>query len=152
MRALFKRNISEAPRREKDGLVSHILLHKGDVPVARLTVTWVDVAPGSGQRPHEHAPEQVYVVARSRGRMRVGDEERAVDEGDVIFIPPGVVHGIENASEEVLTYVSAATPALDWERSTTGARRGPELDGERRGNERRFSNRSRARPRWRRGR
>ena len=46
--------------------------------------------------------------------MRVGGEERTVDEGDVIFIPPGVVHGIENASEEVLTYVSAATPALNW--------------------------------------
>jgi mannose-6-phosphate isomerase-like protein (cupin superfamily) len=114
VRALFKRNMSEAPRRVKGGLVSHILLHEGDVPGARLTVTWVDVAPGSGQRPHEHAPEQVYVVVRGRGRMRVGDDERAVDEGDVIFIPPGVVHGIENASKGVLTYVSAATPALDW--------------------------------------
>ncbi len=111
---MYKRNRSEAPQREKDGLVSHILLHEGDVPGARLAVTWVDVAPGSGQRPHEHAPEQVYVVVRGRGRMRVGDEERAVDEGDAIFIPPGVVHGIENASEEVLIYVSAATPTVDW--------------------------------------
>jgi quercetin dioxygenase-like cupin family protein len=54
--------------------------------------------------------------------MRVGDEQRAVDEGDAIFIPPGVVHGIENASEEVLTHVSAATPTLDWRTFYDGAR------------------------------
>lgn len=111
---MFKRGRSESPRRERDGLVSHILLHEGDVPETRLTVTWVDVAPGSGQRPHGHVPEQVYVVVRGGGRMRVGGEERTVAEGDMIFIPPGVVHSIENASEEVLTYVSAATPAVDW--------------------------------------
>jgi mannose-6-phosphate isomerase-like protein (cupin superfamily) len=111
---LFKRGRSEPPRRERDGLVSHILLHEGDVPEARLTVTWVDVAPGSGQRPHGHVPEQVYVVVRGQGRMRVGDEERTVAGGDMVFIPPGVVHTIENASEEVLIYVSAATPTVDW--------------------------------------
>ena len=67
---MFKRRRSEPPRRERDGLVSHILLHEGDVPEARLTVTWVDVAPGPGQRPHSHAPEQVYVAVGGRGRMR----------------------------------------------------------------------------------
>ena len=66
-------------------------------------MTWVDVAPVSGQRPHGHVPEQVYVLVRGRGRIRVGDKERTVVEGDIVFIPPGVVHSIENASEEVLT-------------------------------------------------
>ena len=78
---MFKRGRSEPPGRERDGLVSHILLHEGDVPEARLTVTWVDVAPGSGQRPQGHVPEQVYVVVRGQGRMRVGDEERTVAKG-----------------------------------------------------------------------
>ena len=112
---VFKRNRSEAPRRERDGLASHILLHAGDLPETRLTVTWVDVGPGSGQIPHSHAPEQVYVVVRGRGKMKVGDEERLVVEGDLIHIPPDTLHGMENISDEVLTYVSAATPALDWE-------------------------------------
>ena len=46
--------------------------------------------------------------------MRVGDEERTVAGRDMVFIPPGVVHSIENASEEVLTYISAAPPTVDW--------------------------------------
>ena len=112
---MFKKSRSEAERRERDGLVSHILLQEGDLPGARMTVTWVDVAPGSRQRAHSHAPEQVYVVVRGRGKMRIGDEERWVEAGDLIFIPPEAVHGIENPSDEVLTYVSAATPNVDWE-------------------------------------
>ncbi len=112
---MFRRRRSEALRRERDELVSRILLHDGDLAETRLTVTWVDVAPGSGQRPHGHAPEQVYVILRGRGRMRVGDEELVVGEGDLIHIPPGTLHGIENLADEVLTYVSAATPTIDWE-------------------------------------
>lgn len=112
---MFRRNRSEALRRERDGLVSRILLHGGDLPETRLTVTWVEVDPGSGQRPHSHAPEQVYVIVRGRGKMKVGDEELMVVEGDLIHIPPETLHAIENLADEVLTYVSAATPTVDWE-------------------------------------
>ncbi len=112
---MFKRSRSEAARRVRDGLVSHILLHAGDLPETRLTVTWVDVDPGSRQRPHSHAPEQVYVVVKGGGKAKVGEEERWVAAGDLIYIPPNTLHGIENSSNEVLTYISAATPAVDWE-------------------------------------
>jgi quercetin dioxygenase-like cupin family protein len=112
---VFKRNRSEAPWRERDGLVSRVILHEGDPPETKLMVTWVDVNPGSGQRPHSHAPEQVYVIVRGEGKMRVGDEERRVVEGDLIHIPSDTLHGIENSSDGVFTYVSAATPAADWE-------------------------------------
>jgi mannose-6-phosphate isomerase-like protein (cupin superfamily) len=78
---VFTRNKSEASRRERDGLVSHILLEKGDVLGSELTITWVDVVPGSTQRPHDHWPEQVYVVVGGRGSMKVGDEERLVARG-----------------------------------------------------------------------
>jgi mannose-6-phosphate isomerase-like protein (cupin superfamily) len=32
----------------------------------------------------------------------------------MVFIPPGVVHTIENTLEEALTYISAAAPTVDW--------------------------------------
>ena len=112
---MFTRNKSQASRRERDGLVSHILLEKGDVPGGELTVTWVDVAPGSAQISHKHVPEQVYVVVRGRGLMRVGDEERPAAEGDLVYIPSNMAHNIENISDQVLTYVSAATPNMNWQ-------------------------------------
>ncbi len=112
---MYTRNKEEGPKRERSGLVSYILLQRGDLPKVGLMATWVEVAPGSRQRPHDHASEQVYVIVAGRGRMLVGEEEREVGAGDLVYIPSDAVHGIENASEEVLTYVSAATPALDAE-------------------------------------
>ena len=47
--------------------------------------------------------------------MKVGDEERLVVEGDLVYIPPDTIHGIENLADEVLTYLSAASPTVDWE-------------------------------------
>jgi mannose-6-phosphate isomerase-like protein (cupin superfamily) len=112
---MYTRSKEESPRRERGGLVSHILLQRGDLPDVGLTATWVDVAPGSRQRPHDHPSEQVYVITAGRGGMLVGEEERQVGSGELIYVPPGAVHGIENVSEEVLAYISAATPALDAE-------------------------------------
>jgi len=109
---MYVSDLSTAPKREIDGLVAHILLERGDAPGGDLSVTWVDVQPGSEQKPHRHDPQQVYVITRGRGRMRVGEDERDVSEGQMVFIPPGVGHGIVNTGEGTLTYVSAATPAF----------------------------------------
>jgi mannose-6-phosphate isomerase-like protein (cupin superfamily) len=47
--------------------------------------------------------------------MLVGEEEQEISAGDLVYVPSSAVHGIDNASEEALTYVSAAAPALDAE-------------------------------------
>jgi mannose-6-phosphate isomerase-like protein (cupin superfamily) len=109
---MYVSDLATAPKRELDGLVSHILLDEGDAPGGELSITWVDVEPGGEQKPHSHAPQQVYVITHGMGRMRVGDEQRDVREGHMIFIPPDTQHGIVNTGEDVLTYISAATPAF----------------------------------------
>ena len=111
---MYKRNKSEVPTRERDGLTCHLLLQDTDVRGTRLAVTWVDVEPGSRQQPHLHLPEQIYVIVKGEGRMQVGQKFREVSEGDIIYIPPNIVHGIENTSPyATLTYVTAATPSFD---------------------------------------
>ncbi|HWQ19989.1 MAG TPA: cupin domain-containing protein [Methanotrichaceae archaeon] len=111
---MFKRNLINAPRRVRGGLTSCILLQKGDVPGDKLAITWVDVGPGSAQRPHAHDSEQVYVIIQGRGCMQVDDERQEVKAGDLIHISSGIRHHIENLSaDQVLTYISAATPAFN---------------------------------------
>lgn len=44
--------------------------------------------------------------------MKVGEDERDVREGQMVFVPPKVEHGIVNTGDGPLTYVSAATPAF----------------------------------------
>jgi len=109
-------NKDDAPEfRTKDGLVSRILHAGGDVDT-NLAVTWVEVEPGGSQVIHSHNHEQVYVVISGEGRVYVDGDNRAVSAGELIHIPSNADHGIENTSEEVLVYISAATPAFSLEK------------------------------------
>jgi mannose-6-phosphate isomerase-like protein (cupin superfamily) len=109
---MFVKDLDSAQKRELEGLVSHILLEEGDAPGGELSITWVDVEPGAQQPAHSHGPQQVYVITRGSGRMKVGDDAREVTVGHMVFIPPDTEHGIVNTGDEVLTYISAATPAF----------------------------------------
>ncbi|MBJ7609388.1 MAG: cupin domain-containing protein [Candidatus Dormibacteraeota bacterium] len=105
------RRLAEAATYERDGLQSHVLLDAGDFGSKRLVVTWVVVPPDGGQRPHVHdASEQVYIIVRGRGMMTVGDEQAAVEVGDLVLVPPQTSHSIANASEDTLIYASATAP------------------------------------------
>lgn len=53
------RRLPDAPLYERGGLRSHVLLDAGDFASEHLVITWVEVPPGVGQRPHVHeAAEQ----------------------------------------------------------------------------------------------
>jgi mannose-6-phosphate isomerase-like protein (cupin superfamily) len=110
---VYVKNLAGAPKGELEGLVSHVLLQEGDVPGSELAVTWVDVEPGARQPHHSHDPQQTYLITRGSGVMHVGSEDREVGVGDLIFIPSGMEHGIDNTGQELLTYIAAATPAFD---------------------------------------
>jgi mannose-6-phosphate isomerase-like protein (cupin superfamily) len=56
---------------------------------------------------------QVYVIVQGSGIMHVGGEIQPVQAGDLIYIPSNAEHGIENNTAEPLSYVSAATPAMN---------------------------------------
>ena len=55
----------------------------------------------------------MYVIVAGSGMMHVAGESREVKVGDLIYIPPNAMHGIDNNTDTALSYVSAATPAFD---------------------------------------
>ena len=106
--------LEESPRNQRGGQVSYLLLTKGQFGSRNLSVTWVEGEPGSEQPVHDHpAQEQVYVIVRGQGLMRVGDDEREVSAGTLVFVPPGAGHAIRNRGEEPLVYVSATAPPFE---------------------------------------
>jgi mannose-6-phosphate isomerase-like protein (cupin superfamily) len=107
-------SITDAPINQRGGQESYLLLKRGQFGSQNLAVTWVDCAPGGEQLMHTHAAEeQVYVIVRGRGLMKTGDETRDVSAGTLIFVPPGTPHAIRNTGEDVLTFISAASPPMD---------------------------------------
>src|SRR3990170_3921988 len=107
---------ADAPVNHRGGQDSYLLLTRGQFGARNLSITWVDCPPGSQQALHSHAEsEQVYVIVRGIGVMRVEDEEREVQAGSCVFIPPGAAHAIRNTGRELLAFVSATSPPFDPE-------------------------------------
>ena len=107
-------SIDSSPVNERGGQSAHLLLAKGQFGSQHLAITWVDCPPGTQQPLHRHPDlEQVYVIVRGRGTMLVGAERRVVEEGTLVFVPPGTDHAIRNDGTEHLSYVSATSPPFD---------------------------------------
>lgn len=106
---MLTQTIRDSPKnRRGGGQLSHLLLAPGQFGSQRLAITLVEGAPGSRQSLHAHSDsEQVYVIVSGRGRMTVASEERELEAGTLVFIPPGAEHAIYNPGPEELVYVSA---------------------------------------------
>jgi len=59
--------------------------------------------------------EELYLFTSGHGRLRVGEEEREVESGDCVVIPPGAVHQLHNSGDVDLVLVCACSPAYSHE-------------------------------------
>jgi mannose-6-phosphate isomerase-like protein (cupin superfamily) len=61
-----------------------------------------------GQSPHEQ--DEVYCVLAGRGRIRVGEEDRAVEPGSVMFVAARVPHYFHDIEEDLQVVVFWVPP------------------------------------------
>ncbi len=60
---------------------------------------------------HSHEDqEEVFYCILGKGRIRVDEEEAALEPGVVVYVPPKSVHQLFNDGNEVLKVVSAVAP------------------------------------------
>lgn len=65
---------------------------------------------GAVDEQHPHAQDELYYVARGRGRFRQSDSDRPVVPGDLLFVPAHVPHRFHSIEEELLLLVVFAPP------------------------------------------
>ena len=106
------RRKQKAPRYERDGIVSHLLVSEWTTKARFLTTSLVEMSPGGTQQPHAHEAEQCYFILEGEGLMTMGDERQLVTPGDCIFVPSNETHGLENTGRSGLRYFSAAAPSF----------------------------------------
>lgn len=69
------------------------------------------VPPGRTTVAHFHRrTEEIYLFTEGSGRMRLGDQERAVRAGDCVVIPPGSVHKLWADNREPLVLLCCCAP------------------------------------------
>jgi len=65
---------------------------------------------GGTDRQHPHASDEVYVVLRGRGALRVQGTEHDVRQGSVISVDHGEEHNFVNITEDLHILVVFAPP------------------------------------------
>lgn len=68
--------------------------------------------PGQVQKAHTHDDQdKFYFVVEGHGRFTLGDEQKRAGEGDVVWSPAGLLHGVENDGDGRLTLLVGIAPA-----------------------------------------
>ena len=72
--------------------------------------------PGQAQHLHDH-PEQdkFYLVVDGSGHFTVGEITQECGAGMLILAPAGVLHGVENRGQVLLSFLTAIAPFPGWE-------------------------------------
>ncbi len=112
------RNISEEPWQEfpahYGGALSKALVRPETVGSRKIDYRISTYQPMAYVEKHAHkVQEQVYHVLDGEGLMEIDDQRKVVRKHDVIFIPPGVSHSIQNTGLGDLTFIVATTPVND---------------------------------------
>ena len=85
--------------------------YAGEVLRSELLSVGVYTLPAGGtddQTPHQE--DEVYYAVRGRARIRVGDEDHAVQPGSLLFVPAQAEHRFHDIKEELVLVVFWAPP------------------------------------------
>jgi mannose-6-phosphate isomerase-like protein (cupin superfamily) len=63
------------------------------------------LAAGAIDRQQPHREDEIYYVVRGKAKMRLGTEERSVQEGSVIFVESGLEHRFFDIEQELVLLV-----------------------------------------------
>lgn len=67
----------------------------------KMTVARIHLAKGAVVPLHSHANEQVTLLERGKLRFTISGEERVVDAGQIVQIPPDAPHLVEALEDSV---------------------------------------------------
>jgi mannose-6-phosphate isomerase-like protein (cupin superfamily) len=73
---------------------------------AGISVILVDAQPGDGPALHQHAYEEVFIVQEGRATFTAGDEQRDVQGGEIVIVPPDTPHKFVNSGHGPLRQIA----------------------------------------------
>jgi quercetin dioxygenase-like cupin family protein len=78
---------------------------------SRLLTGLNSLAPGQTQAIHDHSDQdKFYLVLAGTGHFTVGDNTQACGPGMLILAPARIRHGVENQSNDLLTFLTVIAP------------------------------------------
>jgi len=94
-----------------DNAVAKEFLSPRNSALERLSIAKITIPPHTSVEKHYHLQsEEVYQIIDGEGAMLLGKETRKVGPGEVVPIPPGTWHSIDNQSDQDLVMIVTCSP------------------------------------------
>jgi mannose-6-phosphate isomerase-like protein (cupin superfamily) len=98
----------------KDGSEIRELLAYRNSGIRQQSLAEARVPVGGSTMEHYHSrTEEIYYITHGNGKMRIDEEERLVQAGDAVAIPPGKKHKLWNTGSEVLRLLCCCAPTYE---------------------------------------
>ena len=109
------KNLEDVPAfTTKDGSEIRELLAYRNSAVRQQSLAEARLPVGAATQEHYHAKtEEIYFITHGSGRMRIETEEREVQAGDAVAIPPGLKHKLWNTGSETLRLLCCCAPCYE---------------------------------------
>jgi quercetin dioxygenase-like cupin family protein len=111
-------NWSQIPEEQLNDLVARQMIHGETMTIARIHLRKGAVVPL-----HQHPNEQISMVEHGRLRFVIAGQERIVQGGDMIAIPPNAPHLVEALEDSLATDLFSPVRE-DWIRGDDAYLRG----------------------------
>ncbi|TAM74770.1 cupin domain-containing protein [bacterium] len=104
------------------GALSKLLVNPENAATKHFDFRISVYAPKGHVEQHTHeTTEQVYYILSGKGLMTLGERRVVVEPHTAIYIPPRVLHSIENTGLEDLVFVVVSAPPQEMSRVDTRA-------------------------------
>ncbi len=86
--------------REQSGELYHEFLH-----VPAMSAGVYQLAAGSSDPQEPHTEDELYYVVQGRAQIRVGNEDKVVEAGSLVFVAANVEHRFHTIKEDLTVLV-----------------------------------------------
>jgi quercetin dioxygenase-like cupin family protein len=97
------------PGKEMQGVSVRWLIGPAE-GAANFAVRYFEIESGGWTSLDQHGHDHGVVILRGRGQVLLGQEERQVACGDVVYIPPHEVHQLKNIGDEPFGFLCVIPP------------------------------------------
>lgn len=90
------------------GALKKVLFKKPEILAGRIEmVNWSKIPTGKAFKPHYHEDmDEVFIILTGKAKIKVGDEEEILKQGDAVIISMGKVHEMKNIGQEDVDYIA----------------------------------------------
>jgi len=102
----------EAEIERLPGKTHHWYVKPGMVRHTNLLFVRAQLLPGHAHAFHHHpGREEILYVLSGQAEQWVERDKQIIGPGDSVYLPPGIVHGTYNVSDQVLDFLAVISPA-----------------------------------------